>query len=406
MLKNFSVDTIRFVIPSTLQLEKDLFTNFPIASYFSKFNAEGILIKDFSRFRLIPEEEQYGQKSYASEVTFTRVEEGILFEFSIPKFKWGHNSLLCWDLIGFLNNFRNVLSEYTSTSISRVEDWILKRIDICYSFVFENYGAVRNTLDYLAQCRFRGKPSHRRGEPYWPYQNRTLKFYSKFEEMKAHKDNYHCHFDIIRANSKCLFRFEEEWRSPYLMRLLRKKGYRIRTRRDVTIGKFCVSMHDYSWQKHIERYLKEMDIRKPVTDPIEAIKLIKSSMRKHTVYIEFLLLVSSVGVELAKDRVGKRNYYNYKRKLQEIGIDISVYAEARDAKIKEIQGARIAPDTLVNATDEEAEFYEEMMNKYGMKKDDVDRIVFLGSPQWKRLRVKYSEEADHNDKMHELPVEK
>lgn len=373
----FSIDTVRFVVPVSDEIFSRCDEFFPLSSEKNTYSLDGSLQFSCKRFRLYGEEELDGRSSYCNDVAFVPVRfgsaflPGLLFEFSVPKFLWGHNLFLCWNLDVFMDSFEEFLRG--KFRVAPWRDWVLRRIDLSYNFWIGGMDDVEEVLRYCARLRFRGKESFGRKFAYWSFQNRTIKMYSKFEEMGEHRGYYDSKFfDVVRFNSVGVIRFEEEWRQAYLMR---RAG--VSKVECMTFGRFLSYMREnYSWGEHVKELFKDMDGK--VIDMAGMIDLVESRFRKSSGYVKFLLECHSLGVDEVKKRYKKATFYDLKKKLSEIGIDVC----ALDDRVK--KPISLNADNLVNGNSAEAEFMQEMVRKYGAEK--VEKMRMIGSPGWMAMR--------------------
>jgi II/X family phage/plasmid replication protein len=393
----FSTDTIRFLIPfSCKDLLEKVCDCFQKASEYRRFSLEGECEKEYSKFRLMTTPETLGRRSYDDSISFSpQADEhacGLLFEFSVPKLKYGHSSFLVWDLPGILEEFRDTITQLCyGYDFPPVNCWILKRIDLAYNFILPGIRQVDEILNHLVGMKLRGKPSRFRHYPYWNFSNRTVKFYSKFLEMKKHKETYYVpngRYEEVLANSSGILRFEEEWRSAHLLRKLEKVFPGIKSRQEITIGKFLHYMQGYSWKNHIEGYVKTMEKRRPVTEIHRVLYEIRKNLRNSNTYIEFVTLILAQGVEKTKSQMKNGTFYAKKRKLLSIGIDINILEENQNARMA-LKESEFDYSNIVNAVEEEAEFYNELMEKYEWSEQQLQDRIFLGSAEWKHYRTKF-----------------
>ncbi|MCD4782948.1 MAG: hypothetical protein K8T10_03845, partial [Candidatus Eremiobacteraeota bacterium] len=364
-------------------------SSFLLHSNYQKYDIEGQESSCYSKFRLLDVNSLLENKSYDEDITFTLTSRGILFEFSAPKYAFGHSSLLLWDLNKFLENFYFLLTSVSDMPIPNYKDWIIKRIDICFNYVMSSYQAVKDTLSWLKTRRIKGKLPKYNTIPYWSYRNRTVKFYSKFDEMQAHKRNYYCDIATISNNSRRILRFEEEWRSAYLVRFLK-----VHSRDECTVGLFLHSMLKYNLSTHINRLIGDMTAMSYRINGItDILDIVNRELSRPNLYIKFLLILASEGIDKAKKLMPSSTFYNRRRKLKSIGIDIDLLLSKNDKAPEELE-----LKNLTNSSDEEAHLYdlkihktaqdvdEEMSEMLGVKPEQLDSLAFIGSPEWRRLR--------------------
>lgn len=394
MKNNFSFDTVRFVVPLPDEDKPGLCEKFLKTADHLYYDDSGELLKNHSRFRLMTPAEVMNKSSYDETITFHPSEQGILFEFSVPKFLYGHSSLLCWDFEQFFNDFRIALCAIShGYPFVPISEWILKRIDISYNFVMPDYNIVQDNLKYISNINIHGRASRYRSFPYWSFQNRTIKFYSKFDEMGKNKHHYFCDFDTVRLNSSKILRYEEEWRSPHLMRRINRKvfynmkNFRITQRKQITFKLFMKSMESYSIEETLRGIFEEMTDRAKNVDSLTHLKLIRESFRNSKTYIDFYHLCLTRPPEKVKELVNSEStYYRKRKKLKDIGINVDYLYNTRESEENKIKPEGFDTKDLVNESDDEARFYNEMMKKYGLNQEELDRKAFIGSDLWKKYR--------------------
>ena len=328
-------DTVRFVIPY-FGIREDFSSAFQTKKVGFSYHLDGSLAFSSERFRFYGTPD-FGNSSYSDTVSFSQCLDGFCFEFSIPKFLYGHNFVNFSDLERFFEVFRDFLQEQSFCDLPSVRDWLLKRVDVCVNLECQN-----DPIWYLGKLSqgfvYRGqKAVFYDGCVYLPNRNHTVKFYDKSLEAEKNKKHYHCENldkDISFLRSRNVLRFEEEFRAPYLLRVLN-----LEKRRSLTLGSFLDSDFylKYDVWDHIRKYVHTFNVRSKVNSIEDIFTLVSNSFsRKSRPYFKFLSLICSVGYAETKNRYKKQTFSFYKRKLLNIGIDCLRLSEfITDEKIDE-----------------------------------------------------------------------
>lgn len=366
MTFKMSFDTVKFGVPcSPMDFEKYKNAFIPYQQFASlTLNCEIDFVTE--RFKLVTGSEILNLPSNYSGVVFTYSDSGhVVFEMSIPKQLYGHNSLMYWQLDTFFHRFRNYLINHTGLNIEPWENWLLKRVDVCYNYHLDSYQDVRSTLDYLAELRFRGKPPRRdsygKNIAYWAFQTRTIKFYSKYEEMLIHKKSFDPDtYDIVLENSRNILRFEEEWRSKYLLSKLNLKRVN-----EITVKKFIdFVVKDYNRHIHVKSLLGECSMIDKKFSLISILDSV-SKLKKSDMYRLFVLSIVDNGLDFVKESMAKSSYYQKVKVLKSIGVDVSVINERFHQDNVNVQ-SEIKQDftksPLSNICDDEAAYKQSFIN--------------------------------------------
>jgi II/X family phage/plasmid replication protein len=368
MIHQMSFDTIKFGVPcSPMDFEnyKEAFLPY---QRFERYTINQSVDFSNEKFKLLTPGEMDSLPSYYNGVAFGYSDSGhVVFEMSIPKQLYGHNSLMYWQLDSFFHRFRNYLLHCTGLDIEPWEKWLLKRVDVCYNYHLDSYDDVKNTISYLQDLRMRNRACHRKSGKniaYWAFQTRTIKFYSKYEEMQLpeHRKNFDPNiYDVVLKNSMNILRFEEEWRSKYLLSKLDLKRVN-----EITVGKFLdyVIKH-YNRYDHIKNILGEASMTDRKFSLRDTLDSIKQNFKKSSIYSDFVLSIVDKGLDKTKASMSKSTYYDRVNALKEIGIDVSVINERFHYKV-ESEGKNIKSDftnsPLSNLIDDEAMFIQSKIN--------------------------------------------
>lgn len=363
-----SFDTVKFGIPVTLD-QLDAFRSVFCVSHISEnYTVNQELGYSFQKFMFVTHDESLSLPSHNKFVVFSYDNPRdvnslgqIVVELSIPKQLYGHNSLLFWSLDVFFDRFRLYLNDCLGVDLIRFSDWIIKRIDVCYNFHLSSFEHVKNTISYLSSLRLRNKVSHKRGWAYWASQTNTVKFYSKFEEMKKHKDSFDPDiYDVVLKNSQNILRFEHEWRSKYLLQKLGVNKVSL-----LTVGRFLdyVIKH-YNYNSHIRQIIGDFTMNDKKISLSDLMDSIDKGLSKSAVYKKFIYQIIDNGLDKTKSSLSKSIYYHRVKQLKGIGIDVSVVDEHfhNHSEVKEPDKDFVnAP--LSNLTDEEALYIDSKLNR-------------------------------------------
>lgn len=353
-----SFDTVRFGVPmSLIQFETFKECFIPYQS-FTRFSPTLDIESSNDKFQLITADEMNSLTSDVKIITCFYSPSGhVIFELSIPKILYGHNSLMFWQLDTFFHRFRNYLNHVLGFEVEHWEKWLLKRVDVCYNYHLTSLKDVEDTLSYLSDLRMRNRACVRNSSgkniAYWAFQTRTIKFYSKYHEMLKHKKSFDPEvYDIVLENSKNILRFEEEWRSKYLLSKLH-----LHKVDELTVKSFIdYVINYYNRNEHLKVLLGEasmIDKKFSLKDTFLACK----SLKKPNVYIDFITSIIDIGLDKTKKSMPKNTYYDRVKVLKSIGIDVSVINE-RFHQSLENQHDKVNTDftkaPLSNLTDYEA----------------------------------------------------
>lgn len=364
MPNKMSFDTVRFAVPLSL-LEFEYFKiSFLPYQFFIRYRIDQEIESSNDKFMLVVPDEMFHQSSDTKTVHCYYADSGhVIFELSIPKQLYGHNSLLYWQLDTFFERFRNYLMDCLGFEITPWKSWLLKRVDICYNFYLNSHEEVQTTLDYLSDLRMRNRPSVRNSSgksmAYWAFQTRTIKFYSKYNEMLVHKKSFDKKtFDKILDGSRNILRFEEEWRSKYLLSKLNLTKVD-----EITVSKFIdYILKDYNYNNHIIGLLGESSMVDKTFSISETMHLVEKSFKKPIVYKEFIYLIMDIGLDKIKKSMPKNTYYDRVKALKEVGIDVSVINERFHHGLEKENSNKPRMDfykaPLTNINDEEAMFIQ------------------------------------------------
>lgn len=224
-------DTLKFAIPLT---DKQYSRILSIAlgsdrEQWSLFNpTTGEL-----RFRRLLGLAETDQQSFHREILwdipghYTPGDTFLTVEFSLPKFWYGHNIHLLYDPIRPLVRFKQLLEKQltlTRLKLPPVENWLLKRADLCYAWRCPHQQIAQAVLDSLKHLHYPRKKPHIfdsgimfTGRAY------SIKFYLKLQDFKCHdmpallKDNASLEWvNYLEHKAQGVLRYEATLRSQYL----------------------------------------------------------------------------------------------------------------------------------------------------------------------------------------------
>ena len=158
----------------------------------------------------------------------------LVFEFSIPKFWYGHNISLLYDFLTALQEFKRLIEKqfglHTKRKSDRLPDvlsWLVSRVDICYAWQFPSQSICHQYLDSLKRLRYpRLKPIPYPTSLMFLGTTYSLKFYEKLpefiqhdaKELKKNKANPD-YIDYLKKKADGVLRVEATLRHRYLTRI-------------------------------------------------------------------------------------------------------------------------------------------------------------------------------------------
>ncbi len=162
----------------------------------------------------------YIPDSYKSENTF------LGFEFSLPKYWYGHNIYLLHDFISVLQAFKNLVETQLNFEVADLYSWRLSRLDCCYAWRAPSELIAEQMLDSLKLLRFPyKKPTIYPTSLSFPGATYSVKFYLKLPEFKK---NDRCtllkqktsleYINYLEDIAIGVLRFETTLRRKYLQR--------------------------------------------------------------------------------------------------------------------------------------------------------------------------------------------
>lgn len=256
----FSFDTIVFSFFLS-DKERDRFSHFKrLSDTIFHSNSDKFPSRLYSNFELLHEDEFENIKSYESRPKFKINDVGkVTFQVSVPKLYYGTNLFLFSDLERFFKDFYDLLNYSINkgyddyVSVPHYFTWVINRIDWCLNFQFDDEKQVDGLLDFIKNCEFRGRKCYRGSKefPYFVWENRTLKFYNKYEEMEKHKKYHDMSYHNLALG---VFRIEEEWRSKYI----RESILKVSRVSECTVSRFLQFIKGFNFRDKLNDILKNI----------------------------------------------------------------------------------------------------------------------------------------------------
>lgn len=185
------------------------------------------------RFRRLLGLAETDQQSFHREILwdipghYTMGDTFLTVEFSLPKFWYGHNIHLLYDPIKPLTHFKQLLEKQltlTRLKLPSVEDWLLKRADLCYAWKCPHQQIAQAILDSLKHLHYpRKKPHIFDSGIMFTGRTYSVKFYLKLQDFKCHdmpallKESASLEWvNYLEQKSQGVLRYEATLRSQYL----------------------------------------------------------------------------------------------------------------------------------------------------------------------------------------------
>jgi II/X family phage/plasmid replication protein len=252
-------------------------------------------------------------------------------EFSVPKFKNGHNVWLISykEFLGVITKLNNILKEYFG-SFPSFKKWIITRIDLCYAWKLETEERAERILDVLQNFEFsKKKKSVYDTSVMYVGKTFSLKFYLKYPEYFKHD------FKYIRDNgfldlayntlerSRGIIRFEVTLRSQYLRYHFEERNVMIKHMTEDRLWDIMVSL----FTKYMMGFPLKYSSRKQIKEELQSYYGVKKGGR---LWIFYVYLISE-GKENLKEIYAQSTIWQYLRELRDIGIPLSY----QDIKFKD-----------------------------------------------------------------------
>jgi Phage replication protein CRI len=111
----------------------------------------------------------------------------LVLEFSLPKYWYGHNIDLLYDIITVLNELKKLFEKQLHCKFSKVETWLIFRVDCCYAWKCPTQLIAQQVLDSLKHLSYpRKKPKIYPESIMFTGRTYSLKFYLKLPEFQTH----------------------------------------------------------------------------------------------------------------------------------------------------------------------------------------------------------------------------
>lgn len=322
----YAVDTIRFVIP-TFYRENLVKSVGVLDGGFKKYDEKENTVSDHPRFVL----NKAFCGSYDKNCNYFYHKQGVVFEFSFPKWRYGTNYKTFWRT-EFLQVFKEFSDLLSAASGEDLNFWkfYLKRVDLSYSFSLVNSLEVQRYLSYFADCTVRWKrPQIHKSKSefetiFWERSSDSFKFYNKYKEILDHRD-YHKITDEELEKTDNILRFEHTWRSKFI-----QSYFDLLCESEITVEQFDYSMQtrNYSFKSHLESLFKDF-FRYEKIDSLDILKLEVESKfgQRYSNYLSFLNEVVLYGYEFVKNHTKKETFNKRVQKFKKSGIDLQLLSE-------------------------------------------------------------------------------
>ena len=110
----------------------------------------------------------------------------LTFEFSVPKFWYGHNIHLLYNFLPALQEFKKTIEKMYHLRLKDVTDWQIWRLDICYAWRCPSQMVAQQILDSMKHLHYpRKKPLITGTSITFKGRTYTVKFYLKLPEFRA-----------------------------------------------------------------------------------------------------------------------------------------------------------------------------------------------------------------------------
>lgn len=328
----YAVDTVRFIIPTNNKdyLSRQLGTFDGGVQYLDK---DEKIEKEYRRFVFL----DYFRGSYEINPRFKIVSQGLLFELSIPKWLHGTNYRTCWreEFLEFFRVFELLINK--KHKVCSFWKWILKRVDLSYSFDLENSLEVQRYLEYFSCCLVRGKhPSKVYRSKFfdfetvgWVRTSDSFKFYNKYAEICKHSDHHVISKEHLEE-TKSIIRFEHTWRSKYIQNFLK-----LSNESHISIEEFDYSMENfYDFDSHIKSLFKDFF----KYQKIESLEILlteineKNYGQRFSRFYRFLNEVILYGLDFVKASMSQQKFNYNIIKFRKHGIDLQMLSNFFERK--------------------------------------------------------------------------
>jgi len=329
-ISRLSFDTIRLTV-DFLSSESDILEKFTFCSESSGFNLADLSDYTYKTIYLVSFAELDSYDSSDSFIRATLTGQSLTLQMSVPKCLLGQSLGHVFDLSPFLQALSDVFTiDYGLVLATSWLDWRLNRIDVAWNF---DTGSEENCKSYISQLsvlNYRGiKPltKGRKTLPYWPSQTRTIKFYCKLTDTFKKKNDYDVNFiSQISGFAKRILRYEEEWRTPFLLRKMNLESSAC-----LTVSAFLSFAQSWNAQTHFEKLSQQFCRSVKHFDFESARTVIYSSFKKRKPFLDLLDAVANYGLNGGRVHLNLSNStYHYRRAaLLDVGIDLGLLDNSR-----------------------------------------------------------------------------
>lgn len=311
------IDTIRFKIDwlsECFEKIKDKGDHF-----LQENKTEGTKKYDFNKFT-------FNVPSYSYKINYCADERGLVIEFSIPKYAYGHN-LKEIDVESSkiaLETFRKELIRDIGFPLPELAEWTITRIDLCKNIHFNNTEEAERVLKGYQRINYKNlhQVNYRNESTTWKATDYYMKFYMKGYEYIKH-DHQRLNNDELLETSKKILRFEITLRTRILKR---RFG-----------GKISINqLTNEKVQNVLDFYMNEIQVLKPQTNTIEEItdKLISKYGKTRAIqlllFYQGYIQVPTWQKTAIKNNFSRTQIYRNIKLIKEAGI--GVMSEREQAK--------------------------------------------------------------------------
>jgi len=346
------IDTIRFAVPLTKELlrrvkDKRLYTSSfkKRLDDFSNESYRGEYLTPAQKILTWKVEKQYDRK--IKEYTYY-----LDFEFSLPKFFWGTNvfELVDWHPMLKVYTEEKIAAEIIN-GLPPLEEWIIKRLDLCRNYTLDTIDDVITTLQYLSvlttpYCRSTINRSSEGVIETVTFQSTVgkISFYQKFAEFmkKPRKKNNktilgdydrfteeYCAEAVaeeLKNIAKTILRAEVTIRPPKLKNLAEKLGCPVKSTNELTVVKILELEHKGLWQvgfvEPIEKIFGQLPTT-PITEEqlFDFIKKNVDEQRLHS-FFTFITLWMNCGIKFCEKHFKPATFSNYKKLARKLKVPL------------------------------------------------------------------------------------
>lgn len=327
------IDTIRFTTPISPRDSVDI-RNECYRTEKSKKEGNNIVYQVYNgNFEI-------GSYSRNLNIFFPKNNEKMIFEFSIPKYVFGHNVAMLYRkelpqvIIQLYEELNSKFNYFPSFKL-----WDLERIDFCYNWKFETEEEMKIVMNILRLLDYPRKKKYLydtslmfRGKTF------SIKFYEKYDEFLKH--DYKAMIEkaekgvftdsqalemasYIKELSKNVLRYEVTLRKQALMKIYNKEsGEKIRLN-DIMRGKAPKEI----LQRYLDKLFKYINL-----DSLNEHSALDKLLRKYSKTKAYRLYnfytdyysQDDLKKEILKNSFSRTQFYRNKRALEEAGLGVPI----------------------------------------------------------------------------------